>query len=337
MRKKAPTVLLEGKLPIAVLTPLLASIPMRGNLVVAPNVGVDVGVIRSRGKYIVSSSDPITGADKRLGWHAVNVSANDVATSGIMPTSLNAVLLLPPSTHPEKVRRLLFEINACARGLGISVAGGHTEITPDLPRPILVVTAYGSGDEFVTSSMAKRDDAILMTKTAGIEGTSIISRLPGVQKLLSKKVLADGRGLISGMSIVKEARTAFKTGHVHAMHDVTEGGVLGAVAEMSLASGLGFYLDADSVPIDPSTRQICSALGIDPLKLLGSGSLLISCREADALAVMRPLNRQGIICTKIGRMVSKSAGRKVVSGDRARELIDISIQDEVWPALKKFR
>ena len=326
----------EGKLPVDVLARMLESIPKSSKLVVAPSIGVDVGVVRGGGRYIVSSSDPITGADSRLGWHAVNVSANDVATSGIMPTSLNSVVLLPPSTRVDEVRRLMIEINRCARSLGISVAGGHTEITPDLSRAIVVVTAIGSGNRFITASMARAGDAILMTKTAGMEGTSIIARLPGLRALIASKILSRGVELASGMSILKEARIAFRTGLIHAMHDITEGGVLGAVAEMSLASGLGFCLDANAVPIDDSTRQICFAVRIDPLKLLGSGSLLICCRQADAQAVTRTLRRHRITCTNIGRMVRKNAGRRVTYGGSISELDEISVQDELWNVLNRF-
>src|SRR5487761_341513 len=136
----------EGKLPVEILETLLRSFSgSRKNLIVPPSIGVDVGVTNTRGKYIVTSSDPITGTEKRMGWHAVNVSANDVATSGIMPDTLNVVGLFPKTTTVKAIKNLMTEINKTANHLGIAVAGGHTEITPHLTRPIVVVTAIGSG------------------------------------------------------------------------------------------------------------------------------------------------------------------------------------------------
>ena len=133
---------------------MLDSLP-RGNLVVSPDIGIDVGVSRIKGKYLVSSSDPITGTKVRMGWYAVNVSANDVATSGIMPDVLNIVALFPSKTNAITIQRVMSEINRTASDLGITVAGGHTEITPFLKRAIITVTAIGSGKRFVTAADAE--------------------------------------------------------------------------------------------------------------------------------------------------------------------------------------
>lgn len=324
-----------GKLPVEILEPMLRSLQSR-ELVVGPDIGVDVGVSRSRGKYIVSSSDPITGVVDRIGWHAVNVSANDVATSGVMPDTLNVVALFPEGTLSSEIVAFIGEINETASSLGISVAGGHTEITPNLRRPIIIITAFGSGDEFVTAADAKTDDSILLTKTAGIEGTAILSKLPSVERLVDNQILNRGRELLKKLSILKEADAAFKTGKVHAMHDLTEGGIVGCVLEMSLASKLGFDLYADQVPVDDATKIICDSLQVDPLKLIGSGSLLISCLASEASAVIARLNSEAIPCTEIGKFRDLSHGRWIISKQKKVELKGKSVQDELWVALGKY-
>jgi len=324
-----------GKLPVEILEPMLRSMRSR-ELVVPPDVGIDVGVTRSRGKYIVSSSDPITGAAERVGWHAVNVSANDVATSGIMPDTLNVIALFPEGTTAGEIASVIAEINETAASLQISVAGGHTEITPNLKNQIIMVTAFGSGDSFVTAADAKSDDVILLTKTAGIEGTSILAKLPAVARLIDRNTLLRGIALLDKLSIVQDARLAFETGKVHAMHDLTEGGVVGCMLEMSLASKLGFELYADRVPIDEATRTLCSRLKIDPLKLIGSGSLLISCKQSDSETIRSVLESAAVRCTEIGRFHDASFGRWIVTGTRKEELKGVSVQDELWPALGKY-
>ncbi len=302
-----------------------------------PEIGVDVGVIKTHGRYVVASSDPITGADRRIGWYAVNVSANDVATSGIMPSTLTVVTLLPSSSSTSQILALMTEIYRTAKSLGISVAGGHTEITPGLSKPLVVVTAFGTGEKYVTAAMGENGDSILMTKTAGIEGTSIISTLPGARRTISRNILMRGESLIGKLSIVPEAKEAFATGRVHAMHDATEGGILGAVLEMSIASNLGFEMDAESIPIDESTRVICDEMMVDPLKLLGSGSLLICCSNEDESKIMERLSNQKTKCTKIGRLVSKRRGRTITSNNKRTRVVKDFVQDELWSILRKYR
>ena len=305
-------------------------------MVVPPGIGIDVGISKTHGKYLVSSSDPITGTKSRMGWHAVNVSANDVATSGIMPDLINVVALFPDQTRSEEIKHLMKEITMTARGLGITVSGGHTEITPGLNSPIIVVTAIGSGSSYVTAAGAKPGDVIIMTKTAGLEGTSILARLSQLKKLVARDVLREGERLISQLSILPEAKAAFRTGKVHAMHDVTEGGVLGAVIEMSLASNLGFRLRTESVPVQRATRVICSKLGLEPLQLIGSGSLLISCSASDVPHITSAIALKGVKSTVIGEFVRLKDGRQILLRNRWKRLGVMSIEDELWRALRKY-
>ncbi len=303
---------------------------------VPPDIGIDVGVVRSRGKFIVTSSDPITGVVDRIGWYAVNVSANDVATSGISPDTINVVALFPDGTGVEEVAEVMNEINETASSLGIAVAGGHTEITPRLDRRIIVVTAIGSGDEYVTSGDAKEFDSILLTKTAGIEGTSILAKLPAVAKLVDPAIQRRAVKLIDKLSVLKESSVAFSTGKVHAMHDITEGGIIGSILEMSIASKLGFQISADKVPIDASTEAICSKLKADPLRLIGSGSLLIACAKDNTNIIVEELKKEKITCTEIGTFLPKPQGRWLEAGGKREKLSQDSVQDELWPLLSKY-
>ncbi|MFI5419370.1 MAG: AIR synthase-related protein, partial [Nitrososphaerales archaeon] len=246
------------------------------------------------------------------------------------------VALFPEGTTEKQDTDVMAEINETASHVGISVAGCHTEITPGLDRPIIMVTAIGSGDSFVTSGNGKEGDSILLTKTAGIEGSSILAKLPAVAKMVEAGTRKRAQNLIEKLSILREASVAFQTGKVHAMHDVTEGGVLGSLLEMSIASKLGFRLDREKVPIDPSTVDICSKLGIDPLRLIGSGSLLIACTKIDSSEVIAELKAAKISCTEIGTFLPSSSDRLLVSGNHRERLSSDSVQDELWPMLGKY-
>jgi hydrogenase expression/formation protein HypE len=325
----------EGKLPMNFLRAMLDSIP-RGNLIVAPKIGVDVGVSKIRGKYLVSSSDPITGTHVKMGWYAVNVSANDVATSGIMPDVLNVVALFPSKTRATIIQRVMTELNKTAAELGIAVAGGHTEITPLLKRPVLIVTAMGSGNKFVTAADARSFDSILMTKTAGIEGASILASLPTVKEMMPPRDCRDASSMLKHLSIIKEANIAFRTGRVHAMHDVTEGGILGAVYEMSVASNLGFEIFQDSIPVEDSTQRICQRLSVNPLRLIGSGSLLLACGGTSTKLITRRLRAASVRCTEIGKFLPLRRGRLLKTKRKQIALTERSIEDEIWDALRKY-
>ena len=296
----------------------------------------DAAIGKSRGKFLVSSSDPITGATERVGWHAVNVSANDVATSGIMPTAITVVALFHENASAAEISSTMDEVNQTAKDLGISVLSNQTLRTSNLKKPIVTVTAFGTGDNFVTSSGARAGDSILITKTAGIEGTSILSRVPAIAKLVDPETIVRGRKLLDKLSILKETDVAFKTGKVHAMHDLTEGGVVGCTLEISLASKLGFELYADRIPLDESTKTICAKIHIDPLKLIGSGSLLITCNPDDSESIIGRLSGEDIPCAEIGELRDLSFGRWIVSDGKRQELTDLSVQDELWVALGKY-
>lgn len=174
-----------GKLPPEVMERYLFG--MTGarskRVVVEPALGLDFGVVRlgggrAGGRFLIVSSDPITGVSERAGWYAVNVSANDVATSGTRPEFMQSVILLPEEATERDVRQLSSEMHGTAKELGIAIVGGHTELTPGLHRPIVVTTAFAVADSYVTAAGARAGDTLMMTKTAGVEGTTILGTDP---------------------------------------------------------------------------------------------------------------------------------------------------------------
>jgi hydrogenase expression/formation protein HypE len=297
-------------------------------------VKVNFGI--AKGRFLVASSDPITGATSRIGDYAVNVSGNDVATTGMMPRLLNVVALFPRKFKKKTIEEAISDIEKKTKELGATLVGTHIQTIRDLERPILTVTAVGSGDKFVTLSNARAGDRILFTKTAGLEGTSILSQIPSIRNIVGESTGLRGAALVTKISIAKEAKLAFDTGLVHAMHDVTEGGVLGAIYEMSLASRNGFWLLADKVPIDEATWNISERLDIDPLKLIGSGSLIIACPANSSAKVIRKLESNGIRCTEVGRFVPLRQGRLVQRNGKIERLSEDSIREELWDLLRKY-
>lgn len=320
-----------GKLPPEVLKKYLLGMTgaPSAELVVPPSIGVDFGVIRQGRGYLIVSSDPVTGVRERVGWYAVNVSANDVATSGNRPRFIQSVILLPEDATDRTVAAISREMHRTASDLGITIVGGHTELTSGLRRPIVVTTAFSFARAYVTAADARDGDTLMLTKSAGVEGTAICaSHASRFRGRVDPDMLRRARGFFRKLSVVEEAVAAFGTGKVHAMHDCTEGGVLGAAYEMSFASSLGFLIDEKSIPIARETAYVCSRFGLDPLRLISSGTLLLAVEPGGERAVSMAVKGAGSRATAIGRF--QKGRRMLARSSGGREVIGEPPTDELW-------
>ena len=246
----------HGKIPVEILrdTVFRNLGVKRKEVILGPSVGFDGAVLDIGDKSLIVSIDPITGAVERIGWLAVNINANDVATFGVKPEFLFSCILLPEGADRETVETICAQMDKAARELEIAIAGGHCEVTPGIKNPIVVGCIMGLTEKgnYVTAGGAKPGDKLILTKSAGIEGTAILAsdRESQLRKAVDSSTLKRAKEFFKKISVVKEAILAFKTGGVHAMHDPTEGGVLGGIYEMTDASNVGvkFKLNRNSSP-----------------------------------------------------------------------------------------
>jgi len=271
------------------------------DVVVKPRAGIDFAAIRIGEGYLIVASDPITGAVEEIGWYAANVSMNDVATSGAKPVFLEAVLLLPEGCDEIFVETVAKDLHRATISLGVAIIGGHSEITPGLDRPIVITTSIGYTKRFVTAGGALEGDAIVATKVVAPEGTSILARsYADLLSDLPRKLLEEAVDMGSMISIVREAVSAFETGFVHAMHDPTEGGVIGGLYEMGAASNIGFYAKIDEIPMANPTKLICRRLHVNPYKLISSGMLILAVDPRGLEEVLTRIRALGIEATVAG-------------------------------------
>jgi hydrogenase maturation factor len=313
-----------GKLPAADLRAMLARIaPLDPRLLVGPQPGEDAAVIDLGGRRLIVAADPITFATDRIGWYAVHVNANDIAVMGGRPCWFLAVLLMPEGSSRAAVRAVMDDIHDTCRGLGVAVAGGHTEITAGLPRPIVVGEMIGEvdADLLVTKAGLRPGDAIVLTHGAAIEGTALLARELGDTLLarIGRERLDSARRLLvdPGISVVAAARVAASACRVHAMHDPTEGGILAGLHEMASAAGLGLRAWSDRVPILDETRDVCAALGADPLGLIASGSLLVAVADADVPALTRAFDAARIPSAIVAQALPAADGISLVRDGRS--------------------
>jgi hydrogenase expression/formation protein HypE len=303
---------ITGKIPHGLLGDLLARLTPPGReVVVGPTLGEDACAIDTGRDLLVASSDPITFTAHHIGYYSVNVNANDVATMGARPRWFLAALLFPPGTRKAALRRIFDELDTACDDLGIRMCGGHTEATGVVTKPVIAGTMLGTVGRrrLVRPGRTRAGDRVLLTKRLALEGTSIIARerRRGVERILGRQEAARARNLLfePGISVVKEALSAARAACVHAMHDPTEGGLLWGVKELGHATGLGVEIDLDRVPVFEETAAVCDHLGLDPLGLIASGSLLVVVSARDARKVAGAIQAQGIECTDIGRIVGR--------------------------------
>jgi hydrogenase expression/formation protein HypE len=310
-----------GKLPGSLLESLLARLPTHGpQVVLGPGIGLDCAVIESSGRLLVFKSDPITFASDSIGWYAVQVNANDLATTGALPRWMLVTLLLPPAGAPALLDQITGQLQQACEELGLVVIGGHTEVTYGLERPILVGTMIGevSREQLVTPRGAQPGDRLLLTKGLPIEATALLSRelpdrLTAPPDGLSAAELKTAQSFLHqpGISILRDAQLAIRAGQVHAMHDPTEGGLYIALWELAQACQHTLWVDLSAAPIYPLSARICQILDLDPLGAIASGALLLAAPPPDARNISRELVQAGIACTEIG-VVADQPGPPVV-------------------------
>jgi hydrogenase maturation factor len=304
-----------GKFPNELLERHFTDFPFDDpSLIVQPAVGEDTAAVDIAGdEVLVLKSDPITFAADAMGQYAVLVNANDIATAGARPRWMLTTLLFPPGTTPSEVMAVMEELQQVSRRWGITLCGGHTEISDAVTRPVVVGVMAGTVTRagLVDKSSMRPGDRVYLTKAVSVEGTSIIARELGsrLEKLgVSPEEVHRCRGFLKDISILAEAGLAARCQGVSAMHDVTEGGLSTALLELSQAGGHGIAVDMARIPVFEETRRLCRLLGIDPLGLIGSGSLLICCRPADADRLAADVQAAGIRITAIGEVTEGESG-----------------------------
>lgn len=306
----------------------------RPEVLVGAGVGEDCAVIGLEpDEVMVLSTDPITGTTKETGRWAVVISANDVASAGAEVIGVLVCALLPPRTREIKLREIMQEIESCCRELNIQAVGGHTEITDAVNRPVLTVTGIGKvkKDRMLPTCGAKPEQDIVVTKWIALEGTAILAgeKEEELRKTFPQYLIDEAKEYSRYLPIIKEASIAVRSG-VSAMHDITEGGIFGALWEMAESAGVGLDIDLKKIPIKQATVEICNYFDINPYETMSSGSLMLATDNGHDL--VRALEEAGIHAAVIGK-VTAGNDRTVKSGGETR-FLEPPKTDELYKALR---
>jgi len=293
----------------------------RKEVLLGAAVGEDCTAVQlPEDELFIMSVDPITGATRDIGALAVHVTMNDIASEGATPVGIMLSILLPESVEEKELAAMMEQIDSECEKLGVEVMGGHTEVTPVVNQPVITVTGVGRVNKngIITTAGAKPGCDIIVTKWAGLEGTSIIAKEKEEEllKRFAPAFVEEAKGFDRYLSVVPEAAVAVKSG-VLAMHDVTEGGIFGALWEMAEASGVGLSIDLKKIPLKQETVEICNYFDINPYMLISSGSMLMAAEDGHHL--VRDLKKAGIEAVVIGSATDNN-DKLIVNGDENRYL-----------------
>jgi hydrogenase maturation factor len=329
-------VLNPGKLPSALLSRLLREYATTDPAVlVGPGVGRDAAALAIGGETLVVKSDPITFATENAASYLVNVNANDIACLGAVPRWLTVTALLPEGkTTPALVEAQFRELHEACAGIGVTLIGGHTEVTHGLDRPILVGHMLGVArpEGILRPGGARPGDQLLLTKAIAIEGTALLAReCPReLACALGQDVVARAQQLLHdpGISVVRDADVVLNVGGITALHDPTEGGLAMGVRELAIAAGCGATLDPESVPVLPETRAVANHFGLEPCGMLASGALLAAASPEAVTRIRDACAAAGVPIARIGTVEPESNGVRWSRDGRLEELPEFN-QDEV--------
>lgn len=306
----------------------------REEVLLGAGVGEDCAAMKlDSDEIFVISTDPITGAAKDIGDLAVQITVNDLASAGAEPIGIMLTMLLPEDATEEELKHVMAQVESACEKNQIQVMGGHTEVTRVVSQIVLSVTGVGKAkeDRLISTADVLPDMDILVTKWVGIEGTAILAK-EKEQELsarYTKPFLEAAKGLDRYLSVLPEAATAVKSG-VAAMHDVTEGGIFGALWEMAEASGVGLEIDLKKIPLKQETVEICEYFGISPYELISSGSMLMAAKDGNRLVM--ELQKEGIPAVIIGKA---TAGRdRILRNEDECRYLEPPKTDELYKVLK---
>jgi hydrogenase expression/formation protein HypE len=315
-----------GKVPIEILNKTVfnnknKSDVKREEVIVRQSIGEDCAAVNIGNEFCILSSDPITGASENTGYLAVLINANDIWSSGGEVIGIMVTILLPPKSTDKELQKIMDGVYKAAGELNIEVLGGHTEVTDAVNRIVVSATIVGKtkNKKFIYSSEAELGQDVVVTKWVGIEGTLIMEN--------NLNISDEGLKLENLLSIEKEAKIACDFG-VTTMHDITEGGILGAAYEIAEASKVGIQINLDVAPILERTLQICNKYKINPYKLISSGSLIIT--TFNGIGLVAKLKSSGINATIVGKIVDKN---KTYILDGKKYVLEEPTSDEIYSVI----
>ena len=304
----------------------------RPDVQLGPKHGVDFGVIDIDGTALAVATDPVSILPdlgfERAGRFAVRIVLADVAVSGLSPSHLAISFSLPPELSDDDFATLWEAIHNECDSLGVDIVTGHTARYEGCSFPWVgaaTALAVGDHDDLIRPDGASLGDDLVLTTGPAVESAALFASLFPKQIDCDPALLNRVAARLDELDGVRDARTAADAGKVTAIHDVTEGGLLGALHEMATGAGVQFSVDSNRAPIDSDVQTLCETLGMDPWTATSSGTLVLAVDPHSTEDVVNALRNRGTTATVIGT-VAKGSGVKL-----DEESTEPPAGDASWP------
>jgi Hydrogenase maturation factor len=295
------------------------------NVIFGPKVGGDVAVVKiNENQVLIACADPLSiipslGMEDSA-WLTVHLLASDLTTCGNPPMYALLSYNLPPHMDYADFKKYWIAVHEEMKKLGIAIIGGHTGKYVGCDFTVVgggVMITIADKDNYVTSRMAKPGDLLVLTKGVAISASSILARAfpEKVEKELGSKTQKKLASMFKQFSTVKDALLASKVGlrsGVTAMHDCTEGGLFGAIYELTEASETGVIIYKEDIILDEDVKAICELFKIDPYRSLNEGALLICVKKERVDELIKILRSNDINAAVIGEIKEKEYGKWIV-------------------------
>lgn len=321
-----------GKIPESVLkrSVLRQLHNRRDEVLLGAGVGEDCAALTLEADEVfVMSTDPITGTGKEMGSLAVITTANDLASSGAEPVGVMLTILLPEESEEALLKEIMRDAEATCEKFHMQILGGHTEVSAAVNRPVISVSGVGKvkKDAMIKTGGARPGMDIVVSKWIGIEGTVILAkeRERELRGRYATTFIDRSKDLDAYISVLSEAAVAARSG-VSAMHDITEGGIFGALWEMAEASGVGLEIDLKKIPVRQETIEICEFFGLNPYELISGGSMLMAAEDGNQL--VHELEKSGIPAAVIGKAMA--GNDRVLRNEEERRFLEPPKPDELY-------
>ncbi|MCI8495250.1 MAG: hydrogenase maturation factor [Lachnospiraceae bacterium] len=302
----------------------------REEVFLGAGVGEDCAAVKLlEDEMFVISTDPVTGTATDIGHLAIHITLNDLASAGAEPVGVMLTILLPEQAQETDLKQMMGQIEKACAQANVQIMGGHTEVTRAVNQPIVNVCGVGKVKigRLVSTAGAKPGDDILATKWIGLEGTSILAK-EKEQELLGrypKELVKVAQEFAQYLSVLPEAAVAMESG-VSAMHDVTEGGIFGALWELAESSGVGLEIDLKKIPVKQETIEVCEFFNINPYELISSGCMLMASPDGNTL--VRKLNKAGIHAAVIGK--ATTGNDRILRNEEEQRFLEPPKTDELY-------
>lgn len=312
-----------GKLPEhtlkrSVLTPIRYR---NKDILVSPGIGHDGAVIGDIVTAMASTAFCYTGNE----IYALDNALNNLIAAGGRPYGVEIAVLLPEHSEEADLRRIMDSLSRQCEKYRILILGGHTELIPSVEYPTVVITGFGKKIWGASYQKIEPDMDIVMTKWVGLYGGALLAHLKK-EELLTRypaSYIDKAAGYMKDASLmpelaVIEAAVAVCPDCILAAHDVTNGGLFGALWQLLSACHCGGSMELSKIPIKQEIIEICEYFDINPYMMNGQGSMLLITAHGNDL--VKQFHQKGIEANVIGK-TTKEIDRKVFIGEEERYLV----------------